>query len=171
MTTIPVEPISSPDDWYASDDDVRHLLGTLRTRLPDWVVISEYLEVAHGLAVGVLAKVYPGGVPDFTGDAATVVRWAEAKIAAGEILSAIRVNLDPEAREVPDQMRAEAYETLGGPIVGFPVGGEEVDDDGDPDTPGIIVNPSPRVSSFTPMSAFPDPYDAARVAYGSERSF
>ena len=57
------------------------------------------------------AKVYPDGLPRFAGDGLTVVRYAEAKLAAAEVLDAIRVNL-PDLGDAPDQLRASALGSL-----------------------------------------------------------
>lgn len=156
---------------YASTDDVTGPLGSLASRLPAWVDRAVYLGMAHAQVVEALGDTYPQEIPTFEGPGLDVVKYAEAKLAAAEILSAIRVNLPADAQAVPEAMRAEALETLARPIVGYPVDEEVLDDDGDPDTPGIIVSSSPRISSFTPMSAFPDPYEAARLAPGSETSW
>lgn len=153
---------------YASTGDVTGPLGSMATRLPAWVVLETYLTIAHAQVVEVLGDTYPAELPDFAGPGLEVVKYAEAKLAAAEVLSAVRVNLPADAQEVPDKMRAEALETLSRPIVGYPTDTEVVDDDGDPDTPGVVVSSSPRISSFTPMSAFEDPYDAVRAAAGSE---
>lgn len=147
---------------YASSTDVIRLLGTIGSRLPSWVNVDEFLAAAHAETADRLGRVYPDGdLPGFAGTGLAVVALAEAKIAAAEILEGIRVNL-PDLGEAPDRLRASAHETLSRAIPGYPPGGDELDDDGDPGTPPRIIPPSPRVSSFTPLSAFPDPYAAAR---------
>lgn len=156
---------------YASAPDVVKLLGSIGTRLPDWLNLEDYIDVAHGLTLDALSSSYPAKIPAFEGPGLEVVKWAEAKLAAAEALSAIRINLPESAREVPDEMRAEAYATLGRAVVGYPLDSEAVDVDGNPATPSVVVTTAPRISSFTPMSAFGDPYEAARKAYGSEVSW
>lgn len=145
---------------YAADADVTNVLGTLGGRLPSWVVVGSYLSIAHAQVVDRLANVYPSGSPAFVGDGLTVVKYAEARIAAAEILEAIRVNL-PDLGDAPDRLRAAAWASLDDGVVGYPPGSTDV-----PDGDGGVVTASsgPRVSSFTPLSAFPDPYEAARDA-------
>lgn len=149
---------------YATEANVTPLLGQLAGRLPGWVNVEEYLEIANAEVVEALGDVYPDNLPAFAGPGLAVVKLAEAKLATAAILSALRVNLPKEAQDVPEAMRAEALATLSNAVVGYPVGG--VDVPGSP-TPRKVGN-SPRHSSFTPMSAFADPYAAARVAEGSE---
>lgn len=163
MPTVPVE--SSSPDPYADVPDVRNVLGTIATRLPAWLdddKIGEFLSIAHAEILSRLWEVYPATIPTFTGPGADVLRYAEAKLAGAEILEALRVNL-PDLGEAPDRLRESVERTLAGGVVGYPPGSVDVDDDGDPDTPGVSSTPGPRVSSFTPLSAFPDPYAAARL--------
>lgn len=147
---------------YSADTDVVDQLGTLGTRLPGWVVVSTFRNIAHATITDRLGREYPDGIPLFSGASADVVRYAEAKLAAAEILEAIRVNL-PDLGDAPDRLRASVEETLTGGIVGYPPGSAAVDVDGDPGTPGVAAVAGPRVSSFTPLSAFPDPYAPARL--------
>lgn len=149
----------APVDTYATATDARNALGTLRDRLPSWVEVEAFVVMAHATVVDRLARPYPNGIPTFDGVGLHAVRYAEAKIAAAEILEAIRVNL-PDLGDAPERMRAAAYETLDDGVVGFPPGSS--DDPGTP-TPGASTStPGPRVSSFTQLSAFPDPYGEAR---------
>lgn len=147
---------------YADEHDLTNALGTLGGRLPEWVELSTFLAVAHAEAVERLAAAYPNGIPRFTGVGFDVVRFAEAKLAAADLLDAIRVNL-PELGDAPDRLRDAAYRSLDGGVAGYPAGSTSVDDDGDPDTPATSHTPGPLVSSFTALSAFPDPYEAARL--------
>jgi len=147
-------------DPYATDADVRNVLGQVGNRLPSWVVVSKYVAIAHATVVDRLAKVYPDGIPPFAGDAVDVVAFAEAKLAAAEILEAIRVNL-PDLGDAPDRLRASAFSSMDDGVVGYPIGSVDVPGDGTT-TPGTVSSPGPRLSSFTPLSAFPDPYEPAR---------
>lgn len=142
---------------YATDPDVVSMLGTIGNRLPSWVTVATFRDLANAELVDRLAAVYPHGIPTFTGTGLEAVRWAEAKLAAAEILDAVRVNL-PDLGDAPDRLRASVDRTLDGGIVGYPPGSTDVEGG----TPGEIASPTPRVSSYTPLSAFPDPYDAAR---------
>lgn len=147
---------------FSTDEQVRNALGNLRDRLPAYVVLEEYREIAEPLVLERLSTAYPTKVPTFEGPAAKIVALAESRIAAALILEGLRVNL-PDLGEAPDQLRADAYALLDGGVVGYPAGSDTtVDDDGDPSTPSVPASTSPRVSSFTPLSAFPDPYEGAR---------
>jgi hypothetical protein len=158
-TPTPAGPPSAP---YSGDEDVRNALGNVRDRLPSWVVLEEFRELAHAMVLDRLAKVYPTQIPTFEGPGLVVVRFAEAKLAAAQILEAVRVNL-PDLGEAPEQLRADAFAALDDGVIGYPVGSDSaVDDDDDPSTPSIPVSSTPRVSSYTPLSAFPDPYAEAR---------
>lgn len=147
-------------DPFAADQDVRNVLGTVGNRLPAWIVIARYLSIAHATVVDRLARAYPNGIPTFEGDAADVVSFAEAKLAAAEILEAIRVNL-PDLGDAPDRLRDSAFSSIDDGVVGYPIGSSDVPG-GDPAAPAATSTPGPRVSSFTPLSAFPDPYEPAR---------
>lgn len=150
--------------WFSTDEDVRNVLGTLRDRLPAWVDVREYRSIAHGLLIDRLAVPYSDGIPTFTGAGLTLVRLAEAKLAAAEILEALRVNL-PDIGDAPDRLRSSAYVAVDNGVPGYPPGSSDVDD-GDPDTPSVPANTGPRVSSFTPLSAVADPYAEARDPLG-----
>lgn len=153
---------ASPLAPFAADQDVRNVLGTIGNRLPAWVVISEFVDAAHATVLDRLSSTYPTSIPTFGGSGALVVRYAEAKLAAADILDAIRVNLPAETHDVPEQLRASALAVLSDGVVGYPAGSADVDTDGDPATPGTPGAAGPRVSSFTSASAFPDPYEALR---------
>lgn len=149
---------------YAADQDVTDVLGVLAGRLPAFVSIPRSINVAHATVLDVLAQVYPTSIPTFTGDGLDVVRYAEAKLAAAEILEQIRINL-PDLGDAPDRLVKSAMSALVDGVVGYPIGSV------DSETPGggggtTTTVPGPRMSSFTPVSAFPDPYDAARLNGG-----
>lgn len=171
MPTIPVDaPEALPVEPYAGTTDVLNQLGSIRDTLPSWVVLDEWIALAHATVVDVLAKTYGGTVPAFTGPGELVVRFAEAKIAAAEILHAIRVNLGPEMHEVPDELRAAAIASLVDGVPGYPLDdGTVIDDDGDPTTEPVVTVAHPLVSSYTPASAFPDPYAELRGIAGLEK--
>lgn len=140
---------------YATDGNVNTILGSLAGRLPATLApVSEFLALAHTTVLDVLTDVYPAGVPEFASEGLLAVTWAEAKLAAAEILGAVRVNL-PDLGDAPDRLRREAMATLSGGVVGYPAGSGS-----DPDNPTVTAGP--RVSSFTQASAFPDPYEALR---------
>lgn len=142
---------------YADEGNVNTILGNLAGRLPESLSpVSEFLDLAHSEVVDVLAAVYPNGTPEFAGPGLLAVTWAEAKLAAAEVLSAVRVNLPQQIGDTPSRLRREALESLRDGVVGYPAG-SSTDGPG-----GATVAPGPRVSSFTPASAFPDPYDALR---------
>jgi hypothetical protein len=149
-------------DPYSTDDDVTNVLGNIGNRLPEWVTVADWRTLAHAEAVDMLAKVYPRGIPAFAGDGLVVVRYAEAKLAAAAILEAIRVNL-PDLGDAPDQLREDAVRILSDGVIGYPADSELVDDDDNPETPSVPVQQAPVMSSFTPLSAFPDPYEVGRV--------
>lgn len=155
-------PFVAPGDPYASDADVLNALGTLGKgdRLPDWVDVASFRGIAHADVLDRLSRIYPDGVPVFVGPGLDVVRYAEAKLAAAEILEAIRVNL-PDLGEAPDRLRSSAYAPLSDGVPGYPPGSTTPGGEEDPRP----VNTGPRVSSFTGVSAFPDPYAAVR-GYG-----
>lgn len=152
---------------YAAAGDVETTLGNLAGRLPaDLSPIETWLSLAHAEVVDVLSQVYPNGIPPFAAgsDGREAVRWAEAKIAAAEILEAVRINLT-DLGDVPTRLRDSALRTLADGVVGYPPGSTTTPDPDDPDGPGIVTSPRPRVSSYTPASAFPDPYESLR-GYG-----
>lgn len=145
-------------DPYADEQDVRNALGTLAARLPSFVSLASNLSVAHAQVVDRLGQVYPNGIPTWAGDALDVVRFVEAKIAAAETLEQIRMNL-PDLGDQPDRLRASAWASIDDGVVGYPPGSSDAGSGGG--TPSTSV-PGPRMSSFTPLSAFSDPYAAAR---------
>lgn len=146
---------------YSTDDAVKNLLGPIATKLPAWVIVTDYRTTAYAETLDVLAGVYGNAIPAFTGAGLAVVALAESRFAAAGILESIRV-LTGDDTDAPARLRAEARSSLVDGVPGYPVGAAGTDTDGNPDTPDVYGTPSPRVSSFTPLSAFPDPYAAAR---------
>lgn len=151
-------PFYSPGDPYATDEDVRNALGSLRDRLPAWVDVAAFLQIAHAEMVDRLSRTYPDGIPAFLGAGLAIVRYAEAKLAAAEILEAIRVNL-PDLGEAPARLRESAESSISDGVAGYPPGTSTPGGDADPRP----SNPGPRLSSFTPASTFPDPYAELRL--------
>lgn len=143
---------------YSTDDEVRNRLGPIGNRLPTWISLPAFRSTAYADVVDRLARVYPDGIPTFTGAGLTLVASAEAKLATAEILEALRVNL-PDLGDAPDRLKSSAYAALDDGVVGYPVGSVDA---GSPSTPGAVASPAPRVSSFTPLSAVEDPYAEAR---------
>lgn len=158
---------------YAAAGDVTNVLGPIGNRLPSWLDVEEFLTLGHAVTIDALAQVYPDKIPTFEGDALTLVKLVEAKLTAAEILDAVRVLLkDENDLTAAESFRASAYASIANGVVGYRPGTEAVDDDGDPLTPDVTnVAPGPRISSFTPMSAFPDPYDAIRSRTDAETSY
>lgn len=155
----PTNPADVPSSPYADDASVRQLLGPIGNKLPTWVDVEQQLGIAHATAVEALGKAYAGRIPTFAGDALVVLRWAEAKLAAAQILDAIRV-LFPDQSTAADDLRAAAYRDLDGGLIGYPVGtGADLEAD---DDSVRLAGAGPRVSSFTPLSVFDDPYGPAR---------
>jgi hypothetical protein len=150
-------PSGASAEPYATAEDVRTILGPIGNRLPAWVNVTEFLGMAHAQLVDDLAKVYPDEIPTFAANGLSAVRWAEAKLAAAEILDAIRVTLGSDADDsAADSLRASARATISDGIVGYAPGAYDVE--------GTIETATarPLVSSETSLSAFPDPYEAAR---------
>lgn len=143
---------------YSTDDDVNQILGQLKNKLPGFVDLDLSRQMARAEIVDRLALTYPNGVPAFAGAGAEIVRWSEAKLAAADILDAIRINIDTVG-DAPDRLRKQVDRALEGGIVGYPPGSTTVDDGSG--NPQAVVR-SPLVSSFTPVSAFPDPYADVR---------
>lgn len=143
---------------YATDGNVNTILGNLAGRLPATLApLATFRDLAHATLTDALTEVYPNGIPEFAGVGLEALTWAEAKLAAAEILGAVRVNL-PDLGDAPERLRREAMATVAGGVVGYPPGSSS-----DPANPGgVVTTPGPRVSSFTPASAFPDPYDELR---------
>lgn len=149
-------------DPYAAEADVRNVLGPLGTptRLPSWISLADVLALAHAQVVDRLGFVYPNGLPTFSDDAVDVVRYAEAKVAAAEVLERLRVNL-PDLGDQPDRLLKSAWASLDDGVVGYPPGSSDTGGT----TPGTTSStPGPRSTSFTPLSAFDDPYAAARTS-------
>jgi len=153
---------------YATDPDVLNFLGQIRNRLPEWIGTAElrapFLEIAHSEVVDSLAAAYPQGVPSFTGAGRDVVRYAEAKLAAAQILDAVRVNLSTDQLDAPDRLRSSAFLSLEGGVAGYLPDTEQTPTPGGGGTGGgtTTTGPRPRVSSYTSLSAFPDPYEGVR---------
>lgn len=153
---------------FSTDTDVRNQLGAVASRLPTWVDLEANRAIANADVLDRLSRVYPNGIPAFTGPGADVVKFAEARLAAAETLEQIRVSL-PDLGDTPDRLRTAAYDSLADGVVGYPPGSETIPDD--PETGSTATTtPGPRVSSFTPLSVFPDPY-AASYEYPSRRYF
>lgn len=145
---------------YSSDPDVRLLLGKIGGRLPAEVDVATFRSIAHADVLDRLGDAYGGTVPTLNAgsDALEAARWAEAKVAAAEILETLRASL-PDLGEAPEQLRTSAYATLSRGLPGLlPGGGTTTGPDGSP----VATSPRPQVSSFTPVSLFEDPYDALR---------
>lgn len=145
---------------YAADDDVRTALGKYGQRLPTDLDLAGVGAMAHAELLDALAAVYPNGLPTFADDALEVVRWAEAKLAAAEVLSLLRVNY-ADLGDAPELMRSDALGRVRDGVIGYPPG--STSSDGGTGAP-VAVSPGPRLTSFTPASAFPDPYDELRDA-------
>lgn len=142
---------------YCTDDDVNQILGTLKNKLPAFVALDKARQMAHAELLDRLGAMYPK-MPEWAGPGLEAVKWAEAKLTGADILDSIRINIDTVG-DAPERLRAAVERTLVNGIVGYPIGSEVVDDgDGNPHT----VIRSPLVSSFTPFSAFPDPYADVR---------
>jgi hypothetical protein len=142
---------------YCTDEDVQQILGTLKNKLPSFVDLDKSRQMAHAELVDRLSLMYPK-MPIWAGAGLEALRWAEAKLTGADILDSIRINIDTVG-DAPERLRAAVERTLEGGIVGYPPGSETVDDgDGNP----VAVVRSPLVSSYTPVSAFPDPYADVR---------
>lgn len=140
---------------YSSDDDVAHLLGRVGSRLPDYVRIPTFRAAAYAQMGEALGAIYPT-VPEFTKPAAVAaLRWAEAKLAAADILDVLAADLSDDVRELPERWRAQVAETLAGGVVGYPPGSTAPD--GEEVSPTYPATPS--VSHRTPGMLTPNPYD------------
>lgn len=146
-----------PTDPYTTVPDVVLVLGKIGPRLPAEIDVAAFVDMAHADVVDRLADVYTHGIPAFDGDGLQAVRWAEAKLAAAEILGIVR-NMVNDVGDAPALLRAEVERTLAGGIVGYPPGSYT----NDPNVPGVPVTTRPQVSSATPTSMFPDPYEDRR---------
>lgn len=154
MTETPPEP--TPE--YATVPDVVLALGALgpRVEATPSVDLASHLSMAHAEVLDRLADAYgTRTLPVFTGDAMEAARWAEARIAAANVLDILRASLT-DVSDVPERLRRSAWATIDGGLPGFRPG--------DPD-PGSTPPPKfpedigvPRVSSCAPGSNFPDPY-------------
>lgn len=145
-----------PAATYSTDDDVLHLLGRIGSRLPDYVVVASFRSAAYAQIGESLGGVYTT-VPTFTKPTAVAaLKWAEAKLAAADILDVLAADLNDDIRELPERWRAQVRETLAGGIVGYPPGGGD-SETGEPVTPSYPATPS--VSHRTPGMLFPNAYD------------
>lgn len=144
---------------YAGADDARAALGPVGNRLPTWVDLDTRLRIAHAEVTDRLVDVYGHTLPTFTGDALEVLRWAEAKLAASDVLLLLRAMLTDSDSAVATELRASALATLAGGVPGFRPPGPT--DSGGSPTPGPdgTVSAGPRVSNAHTMSVFEDPYD------------
>lgn len=150
MTETPTDPTT-----YSGDDDVRHLLGRIGTRLPGYITISSFRSAAYAQIGEALGAIYPT-VPQFTKPTAVAaLKWAEAKLAAADILDVLAADLTDDVRELPERWRAQVAETLAGGVVGYPPG--STDPDGEEISPTYPSTPS--VSHRVAGSLLPDPYD------------
>jgi hypothetical protein len=136
---------------YADPDDVRLALGPLGGRLPVGFDVDRHLRRAHAEVLDELGTVYRAGVPTFTGDGAEAARFAEANVAAANILDALRAHLG-DVSQLATDLRAAAARTVTGGVPGFPV-------DAGPTVPGTTSRPAvPQVSHVARVSVFGDPY-------------
>lgn len=143
---------------YCTDEDVKNVLGQLRNKLPSFVDLDLSRQMANAELRDRLAGYYPNALPAWAGAGFEIVRWCEAWLTAADVLDSIRINLDTVG-DAPERLREKVARALDGGIVGYPPGSTTVDDgDGNPQA----VVRSPLVSSFTPVSAFPDPYADVR---------
>lgn len=157
MPSVPLPaPSGAPLEPYATEGDVVTILGPIGNRLPSWVDVVEFLGMAHAQMIDELAKVYPEEIPTFASNGLAAVRWAEAKLAAAEILDAIRVNLGDDESTTAAELRASAVATVSDGVAGYRYGTVAIE--GTEET----ATARPLVSSETSLSAFPDPYEAAR---------
>lgn len=139
---------------YASVEDVRVALGNLGNRLPATIDLDGHLGMAHAVVVDKLTDAYPGEIPTFTGPGLDVVRWAEARIAAADILDILRASTTTDS-PVAETLRQTAYDTLDRGVPGFRPGGPTT-------TPGTTPMPArPRVSHVATTTVFADPYTPA----------
>lgn len=145
-------PEASPHaDPYASDEQVRVVLGGLADRLPATISLEQRRAMAHAEVLERLVGTY-GTLPSaqWRPEALLAVQWAEAKIAAADILDIIRATRSDDSA-VADKLRASAYATLGRALPGQPIA-----DDGSTTPP---VAPLPYVPRSTGgASVFADPY-------------
>lgn len=138
---------------YATAADVRIVLGALGSRpgLPD---IDPRLSMAHAEVLDRLSDVYGPTLPVWRASAAEAVRWAEAKLAAADLLDVLRATRDDDST-VAEKLRASAYATISGGLPGQRPG----DASTSPDTPPGATPPTlPLLSSTATLSNFPDPY-------------
>lgn len=153
------EPVPDPASPWSSVDDVVFVLGRLgpRVRANVDIDLDAFLSVAHSEALDRLVTVYGSpSLPTFTGDALVALRWAEAKLAAADILDMLRTTLGDDQAEVPERLRRSAWATLDGGVPGFRPGDPVPGEDG---PPLPTWTSQPRHTSATPVSNFANPYD------------
>jgi hypothetical protein len=148
-TTAPTEP-------FASDEDVRLVLGPMGSTTPSDILteagidVEEQIPRAHAETLDKLTEVYGPVLPTIAGDALEAARWAEASLCAANILDILRASLDTDS-EIPERLRRTAWDTLGRYLPGLRPG--------DPEDPGAgAILTRPVHSSSTPVSNFPNPY-------------
>lgn len=153
------EPTPDPGTMtYADPEDVVVVLGKIGPRVlaNETVDLAEHLSIANVDVREYLRRAYPRGVPTFTPEGLTTLRWAEARIAAAAVLDILRASMPTDVAEVPERLRASAFATLAGGVPGSPVG----DDTPGPPPDAVIDRTSPRHSAYA-VSNFADPYDPA----------
>ena len=147
---------TTPDPAAFCDDaDVKTTLGRLGSRPLPGIDVGEHIAAAHADVLGRLGALYVN-LPTFAGNGLVVLRWAEAKLAAAAILDILAADLNDDVREVPERLRASAYETLSAPIVGYPPSGTTPDGGSQP-----VYASTPRSSPGG--SLFVDPYDRTAI--------
>jgi hypothetical protein len=151
------EPVPDPPSPWTSPADVVFVLGKLgpRVQANTDIDLDAFVSAAHAEALDRLADAYgTRTLPAFAGDALTVLRWAEAQLAAADVLDMLRATLGDDQAEVPERLRRSAWAKLDGGVPGFRPG--------DPAPADGVTYPtwtsSPAHSSSTPVSNFPDPY-------------
>lgn len=148
---------SSTVPRYATDPDIVAVLGKIGPRLPAEIAVATFGAIAHAETVDRLGEVYGDNVPAFTGNALEAVRWAEAKLAAAEILEALRASL-PDVGETPVRLRQSAERTLSSTIPGAPAGGGTATD---ASGAAVAYGPTPLARNNAPGSLIVDPYSEA----------
>jgi hypothetical protein len=146
-----------PSEPWATDVEVKTTLGKIGSRVEAaGIDIDAHISRAHSQAVDRLVKVYATRtLPAFTGDALEAAKWAEAQLAAANILDILRASLD-SVSDLPERLRASAWETLDAGLPGFRPGDPTPGAD-DPPFPPETAGSSGRHSAAA-ASAFPDPY-------------
>ncbi len=145
-------------DTYSDDGDARTAIGPLGSRLPAGLDLASHRAMAYAEIRGRLADLYPQGVPTFTSEGLSALRWAEAKLAAASVLEVLRAS-SADVGDVPSALRRSVEETLSGGIVGSPAGSPPAAD-ADPATPLVYTGPvwSGQERVMRVRSVFVDPY-------------